>query len=614
MKRTLGFQVRFWLGFAFLAVSSAILAYYRIFTGFAEWDDEGTLMMTVRQFLSGGTLYETVRSGYGPVYYFFNWLIRTVTFTGVSHDVTRFTSMTIWTACAMACAWIVWRLGRSLTAALLTHLVAFRALGLFGNEPGHPQELCIILLIALAASGLAAGSGRLRHAAAALAGALPAALLLVKINIGIFATLAAALAVLYHAPQLPLVRIARYLAGAASLVLPFLLMRAHLNDPLEIAYCVAVTAGMAALLTGVVKPVPVLSLADCAIAVSAFALTAAAVLGVLLIQGVAPFTILTSLVLQHVQLSVKQGNWYMSMGLDPAWIAWALLAPVLALFLVRRRERQLPPLAIMAFSILAFVVAALGTNRVVGAVTPFCWLVAYRPGASYARTLLAALATLQTLYAYPLAGSQAPFITVLLLVVAGVCLADSLADLPASLREGTLARTTGIAVVLLALLAYPAQAWRARNFYLSHAPLNLPGASRIRIAPHEAANFQWLVRQLKQHCDTFVGYPGIPSLYFWTGKPMPGPLHTPPGPLNADAWTLLLTPAQQQPIVDEFAQHPNACVVYHPSGVLFWNRNGNDESALPLVSYIQHNFKTVGSIGDYQFQVRNQRAFTDALR
>ena len=610
MRRTLGF----WLGLGFLAVWSAILAYYRIFTGFAEWDDEGTLMMCVRQYLSGGTLYETVRSGYGPVYYFFNWLIRTLTFTGVSHDVTRSTSMVIWTVCAMACAWIVWRLGRSLTAALLTHVVAFRALAFFTNEPGHPQELCIILLIALAASGLAAGSDKLRRAAAVLAGALPAALLLVKINIGIFAVLAVALAILYHTPQVRLVRIARYLAGAASVVLPFLLMRAHLNDPLEIAYCVAVTAGMAALLAGVVKPVPVFSLADCAIAVTAFAVTCAVVLGVLLVQGVAPFTILTSLVLQHVQLSVKQGNWYMSMGLDRAWIAWALVSPVLALFLARRRERQLPPLVVAAFSILAFVVAAIGTNRVVGMVTPFCWIVAYRPGASYARTLLATLATLQTLYAYPLAGSQAPFITVLLIVVAGVCLADALAELPVSLREGTLARTTGVAVVLLALLAYPAQAWRARQVYLSQTPLDLPGASRIRMAPDEVAVFQWLVRQLKQHCDTFVGYPGIPSLYFWTGKPMPGPLQTPPGPLNADAWTLLLTPAQQQSIVDEFAQHANGCVVYHPSGVLFWNRNGNDESPLPLVNFIQHNFRTVGAIGDYQFQVRNSRAFAEALR
>jgi hypothetical protein len=391
-------------------------------------------------------------------------------------------------------------------------------------------------------------------------------------------------------------------------------MRAHLNDSLEIAYCVAVTAGMAALLTGVVKPVPIFSLADCAIAVTSFAVTAAAVLGVLLIQGVAPFTILTSLVLQHVQLSVKQGNWYMSMGLDRAWVAWALLSPALALFLVRRRERQLPPLAVAAFSILAFVVAALGTNRVVGMVTPFCWIVAYRPGVSYARTLLAALATLQTLYAYPLAGSQAPFITILLLVVAGVCLSDALAELPTSLRQGTLARTTGVAVVLLALLTYPAQAWRARQAYLSLTPLNLPGASRVRATSEEVAAFQWLVRQLKQHCDTFVGYPGIPSLYFWTGKPMPGPLRTPPGPLNADAWTLLLTPAQQQPIVDEFEQHSNGCVVYHPSGVLFWNRSGADESPLPLVSFIQNNFKTVGAIGDYQFQVRNTRQFAEALR
>src|SRR6266699_178998 len=105
------------LGLGYLTVWSAIRAYYRIFTGFAEWDDEGTMMMTVRQYLTGGTLYENIRSGYGPAYYFYNWLVRTLTLTGVSHDVTRTTSMVIWTVCAMACAWIVWRLGRSLSAA-----------------------------------------------------------------------------------------------------------------------------------------------------------------------------------------------------------------------------------------------------------------------------------------------------------------------------------------------------------------------------------------------------------------------------------------------------------------------------------------------------------------
>ena len=44
-----------------LTIPAAFLAYYRIFAVFTEWDDEGTLMMTVRQFLSGGTLYENIR-------------------------------------------------------------------------------------------------------------------------------------------------------------------------------------------------------------------------------------------------------------------------------------------------------------------------------------------------------------------------------------------------------------------------------------------------------------------------------------------------------------------------------------------------------------------------
>ena len=89
---------------------------------------------------------------------------------------------------------------------------------------------------------------------------------------------------------------------------------------------------------------------------------------------------------------------------------------------------------------------------------------------------------------------------------------------------------------------------------------------------------------------------------------MPGPAGQPPGPLNADAWTLLLNPAQQQSIVDEFAQHPNGCVIYHPSGVRFWNPTGVDERSLPLVNFVQKNFRTVGQVGDYYLQIRNERS------
>ena len=331
------------LWFAVLTVPAGFAAYYRIFSGFAGWDDEGSMMMTVKQYLAGAKLYEEIWSGYGPVYYFYNWLIRSATGLAVDHNTVRITSAAVVLVCSLACAWMVLRLTQSLAAASVTHILVFRTLPFFGYEPGHPQELCLLLLLGLGASGFLAARPQTRWLATAAAGSLAAALTLVKINIGIFAILAVALVVLFQAPQSWFSRLAKYAAAAAALLLPFALMRVHLNDSATQSYCLVVTASIAALLAGPLRSARPgsLSLRECWAAVAGFAATLVSALLVLAAQGVPMSRVITMLVLKHVSLNVNQGAWYLPVALGRIWIAWALIGLAAALFSARAtRDRE----------------------------------------------------------------------------------------------------------------------------------------------------------------------------------------------------------------------------------------------------------------------------------
>ena len=55
--------------YALVTVAAAAAAYFAIFSGFAKWDDEGTVLITIKAFAAGQVLYRDVYSPYGPFYY-----------------------------------------------------------------------------------------------------------------------------------------------------------------------------------------------------------------------------------------------------------------------------------------------------------------------------------------------------------------------------------------------------------------------------------------------------------------------------------------------------------------------------------------------------------------
>src|SRR5436305_9998015 len=55
--------------YSLAGIVAIVAAYYAIFTDFATYDDEGTLLVTLKAFVHGEPLYRSIYSEYGPFYY-----------------------------------------------------------------------------------------------------------------------------------------------------------------------------------------------------------------------------------------------------------------------------------------------------------------------------------------------------------------------------------------------------------------------------------------------------------------------------------------------------------------------------------------------------------------
>jgi hypothetical protein len=625
-------------------------------------------MLTVSNFLSGHPLYDDVYAHHGPFYYLAYWLMLRPTGLPVTHDAFRIITACMWVATCLLGAVFVYRMTRDMVLAVLVHVVLLSHLGALVDEPGHPQGLvCVFSALAVVVSTYYTPARR--AGICLILGAITAALLLTKANVGGFMLIALALSFLLPGKARRGTLALRALAAGAALALPLALTRAHWGSPGAPNYVLPACLSLVpVLLLGWGHEMPAaFRLRDYAAAALACALTGLLICGLVRWHGTSAYGILYGVVLQHSTFAGTFGSIPDQGRRALVWAGGGVCLSLLHLW-ARGHDGRLAGAvrrgiswAKLAFgaSIIYYSYRFRGNHEALLAflafVTPLLWLgLIPGPGKAapenyYPRLVLVSLAALGALQTYPVFGNQMAIGTFLMDLVAALCLHDVLArpvallalprgaandrlgvptpDTPVAvspaggplppeparlgpplfLRSPSgLRRLGGGLVVALVLALLGRDALLSYRRYAAQMPLGLPGAGRLRLTEQEVATYNWLVSNLRASSDTFISAPELDSLYFWTGK-------EPPTRLNANCWVTFFTDAQQRAVLDAFARYPRGCVVRYRPGIQMYyhydSRRGadTDPDTRPLMDYINRGFKTIGRVGDYEFLVPHAR-------
>lgn len=621
--------------YAVLALAATVTAYLQIFIQFATYDDEGTLLVGVRAFADGQVLYRDIWSVYGPFYYELFGGLFALTGHAVTTDASRSIVIVLWVGTSLLFGVAAQRLTSRLLLGAGGMIAAFAALGVLANEPMHPQGLCVALLGGFSLVAVFGPTKRVLLTGA-LGGALLAALVLTKVNLGAYAIAAAVLAAALTLEPVHRRRWLRWLVIAGFLLLPAVVLERDLSlgwvRELLLLEVLAATALIVASRPlwpphgedhgGLLRWLRA--------AVAGFLAAFVAILAIVLLTGPSPGDVYDGV--------VKQAFGIRDVLLDPypfpagAALDWAIMAVAVAVLAVRlrRSDGDAPSLwpglsrgfagVVIWLSVAHVVPVALSPSTTNPVLLPMllAWLVAIPPAGAreepwrrFVRVLLPALAITETLGAYPVPGSQLGIAAVCFVLVGALCFADALTELRAwSVARGeeavagfgiTEVAVTTAMVAILALNVFVLPAGRNAIVYRDQQKLSLPGAGLMRLQPEQAENYMELVDLLHRNgCTTFIGFPTVNSLYLWSGLEAPAP-QIPNG------WMYALSRAQQRRALDGLRASPRPCAIRNEELAAPYLK-GEPPPDSPLVDYVFDDFKLAQTVGPFEFLLPKRTA------
>jgi hypothetical protein len=613
--------------YALVAMAALVVAYFTIFSEFATYDDEGTLLVTVKAFVNGHALYSDIWSVYGPFYYELFGGLFSLSGLSVTTDASRTIVIVVWVASSLLYGLAAQRLTGRLMLGVTAMIAAFAALIVLANEPMHPQGLCVALLGALALVA-ASGPGRRINLAGAACGAILAALVLTKVNLGIFgvAALVAAAAVavepIHRRPWL------RWILVLAFLALPVLILHRDLGLSWVRELLVLEALAAIAILIASRSIWPERKEDDggtlrwILAAAAGFAVAFMAILVVIFITGPSPSAVYDGMVKDALGIkNIIEIQFPFPPGATLDWAIGAVAAAALASRL-RLAGGDGPSLwtgllrgaagLVILLSVAHIVPVALSPSSINPIVVPMllAWVVTIPPAGAleppyrrFLRVLLPMLAVAETLQVYPVAGSQMGIAAVSFVPVGALCLGDAVVELQAwSRARGAAAQQNFGAALAVLTVALPAMfglnvivlpAVSKAIIYRDQEKLPLPGAELMHLPSPTVELYTDVVNLLHQHkCSTFVGYPDVNSLYLWSGI-------EPPAPSIPNAWMYGTSDSQQQQVVDEMRASPRPCVVKNDELAAPYLK-GLPPPHTPLVEYVLNDFRAVAEVGPFE--------------
>ncbi|WP_414660195.1 hypothetical protein [Horticoccus sp. 23ND18S-11] len=591
-------------------VALAVGGFWDLFTTFKFHDDEGYVLYSLHHFAAGGALYTEVYSQYGPFFFLFNDTLHRLLGFEFTHDASRGLTLLYWVSAAVLGAATVHRHARAAFP-----WVVFAAMGTFVHlrqmtfEPMHPGGFIAFVVAGAAWSGANAVAAQQARKLALVIGIAGAVLVFTKINVGVLLLASSAAWLLLQVNVRGWTRLAQVFGVGILGLVPWVLMRPLLGDAWVVTFAVVVaSAGLGMVLVTRSTATPWFPPGKGAWLIGSFGLIAVVVVAMLAARGTGLTAMIDGMLLaplRHPTIFSLPLAWLpgagvlavISLGLGiatlvTAWRGTPWFAPaVAALRLVAAIATAVTWLLPSPFAAPIF---ALSYGL------PLLWLlvIPLRTDAQAAtearvRSWLAGLLVLQSLHAYPVAGSQLGWGTFLWVPLLTMACVEAASVLSESTR-----RWLGAAALIAALGALqtvvltPLQRWRDGE------SLGLPGASLLRLPGVTAAGLRMLSLNAATHSDTLFSLPGLYSFNLWTGRPTPNGI-------NATLWFSLLSLTRQNEILQRLKSDPRAAVIVER--VLLTFDNATHAPFSPLRSYLETEFSPVLATGSHEFWVKRGR-------